>query len=128
MDLIFNAEAAEAAEHGSEALHLTAASTEQQLMLLAVLLVPMAGFLLTGVLGRRMGQRPWLISIAAVLISAAFATILAFSALTAADPVRWGFTLYTWIPVGDLQVEFGFLFDNLTAVMLIVVTWIGSLA
>ena len=28
---------------------------------------------------------------------------------------------------GDLQVEFGILFDNLTAVMLIVVTWIGSL-
>jgi NADH-quinone oxidoreductase subunit L len=62
-----------------------------------------------------------------VLISAALATILAFSALTAAEPVRYGFTLYTWIPVGDLQVDFGFLFDNLTAVMLIVVTWIGSL-
>jgi NADH-quinone oxidoreductase subunit L len=128
MDPIFSAEAAEgAAGHTDEALHLVQASSEQQLMLLAVLLVPLAGFLLTGVLGRRMGERPWIISISAVLISAALATVLAFAALTSADPVRYGFTLYTWIPVGDLQVEFGFLFDNLTAVMLIVVTWIGSL-
>jgi len=128
VDLIFNAEAAESGGHAAEeALHLVQATNEQQLLLLAVLLVPMAGFLLTGLLGRRMGERPWIISISAVLISTALATILAFSALFADDPVRWGFTLYTWIPVGDLQVEFGFLFDNLTAVMLIVVTWIGSL-
>jgi NADH-quinone oxidoreductase subunit L len=128
MDLILNAEAAEqGTEHAEEALQLVAATNEQQLMLLAVLFIPLIGFLLTGLVGRRLGERPWIISITAVLISAAFATILAFSALLAEDPVRYGFTLYTWIPVGDLQVDFGFLFDNLTAVMVIVVTWIGSL-
>ena len=127
MDLIFNAESAEATEHAEEALQLVPATTEQQLMLLAVLFIPLLGFLLTGLVGRRLGERPWIISVTAVLLSAALATVLAFSALFAEDPVRWGFTLYTWIPVGDLQVEFGFLFDNLTAVMLIVVTWIGSL-
>jgi len=128
VDLIFNAEAAgSGAGHAEEALQLVPASSEQQLMLLAVLFLPLIGFLLTGLVGRRLGERPWIISISAVLISAALATILAFSALTSADPVRYGFTLYTWIPVGDLQVDFGFLFDNLTAVMLIVVTWIGSL-
>ena len=127
MDLIFNAESAEATEHAEEALQLVPATTEQQLMLLAVLFIPLLGFLLTGLVGRRLGERPWIISVTAVLISAALATVLAFSALFAEDPVRWGFTLYTWIPVGDLQVEFGFLFDILTAVMLIVVSWIGSL-
>jgi len=128
VDLIFNSEAAaEATELGEEALHLTQASTEQAIAILLVLFVPLAGFLLTGLLGRRLGHRPWIISITAVLISAGIATWLAFAALTAEEPQRIGFTLYTWIPVGDLQVEFGFLFDNLTAVMLIVVTWIGSL-
>ncbi len=126
MDLIFNAEA-EAGHAAEEALHLVEATPEQQAMLLAALFIPLIGFLLTGLVGRRMGERPWIISITAVLVSAFFATVLAFSALLAEDPVRWGFTLYTWIPVGDLQIEFGFLFDNLTAVMLIVVTWIGSL-
>jgi NADH-quinone oxidoreductase subunit L len=121
MHLVFGAEA------GGDALALTPASSQQQILLLAVLLVPMAGFLLTGLLGRRMGERPWIISISAVLISAVLATVMSLSALTAAEPERIGFTLYTWIPAGDLKVEFGFLFDNLTAVMLIVVTWIGSM-
>ena len=102
MDRIFNAEAA--TEHAEEALHLTAASTEQQIAILLVLLVPLAGFLLTGLVGRRLGRRPWIISITAVLVSAGIATWLAFGALTADVPQRIGFTLYTWIPVGDLQL------------------------
>ena len=89
MDLIFNAESAEATEHAEEALQLVPATTEQQLMLLAVLFIPLLGFLLTGLVGRRLGERPWIISVTAVLISAALATVLAFSALFAEDPVRW---------------------------------------
>jgi NADH-quinone oxidoreductase subunit L len=127
MDLIFNAEAVAEGGHAAETLHLTDATSQQQWMLLAILLVPMAGFLLTGLLGRRMGERPWIISISAVLISAGLATVMAFGALTAEEPQRIGFTLYEWIVVGDLTVEFGFLFDSLTAVMFIVVTWIGAL-
>ena len=125
MDLIFNAEAA--GEHGHKALELTEASSEQQIAMLLVLLIPLAGFLLTGLLGRRMGQRPWIIAVTAILIATGLGTVLAFGSLGSEEPTRIGFTLYTWIPSGDLQVEFGFLFDNLTAVMIIVVTWIGSL-
>ncbi len=125
MDLIFNAEAA--TDHGAETLVLTQASDYQVVAMLLLLLLPLAGFLLTGLVGRRLGHRPWIISITAVLAATAIATALAFSSLTAADPERIGATLYTWIPVGDLQVEFGLLFDNLTAVMVIVVTWIGAL-
>ena len=89
---------------------------------------PWPGFLLTGLLGRRLGQRPWIIAVAAILVGDGHRQRPGASgALLGAEPVRLGFTLYTWIPAGDLQVEFGFLFDNLTAVMLIVVTWIGSL-
>jgi NADH-quinone oxidoreductase subunit L len=115
------------AEGAGEALRLTEASPEQAAAIVALLVLPMAGFLLTGVLGRRMGQRPWVIAVTAILITAAIATVLAFGAFLSAEPMVVGFTLYTWIPAGDLQVEFGFLFDNLTAVMLIVVTWIGTL-
>jgi NADH-quinone oxidoreductase subunit L len=118
---IFGAEAAE------EALHLGEASSEQAVALLAVLALPLAGFLLTGLLGRRMGGRPWLIAVTAILAATAIASVLALGALVGPEPIRIGFTVYTWIPVGDLQVEFGILFDNLTAVMLIVVTWIGAL-
>jgi NADH-quinone oxidoreductase subunit L len=36
-------------------------------------------------------------------------------------------TLWRWIPAGDLQVDIGFFVDNLTAVLLLVVTTIGML-
>ncbi len=125
MDLTFNAEAATG--HGAETLSLTGASSEQAIAMLLILALPLAGFLLTGLLGRRMGERPWIIAIAAILIATGIGTMLALGALSSEEPVRYGFTLYTWIPAGDLQVEFGFLFDNLTAAMMIVVTWIGSM-
>lgn len=125
---VFSAEAAEAT--------VRAATTEEAVAILLVLALPLAGFLLSGVLGRRLGSRPWLIAIAAVLASTAIATVLAFGALSAEEARSLTFTLYTWIPAGQLEVaghsvelaiEFGFLFDNLTAVMVIVVSWIGTM-
>jgi NADH-quinone oxidoreductase subunit L len=116
-----------ATEVAEEALHVTEASSEQALAMLAVLALPMAGFLLTGLLGRRLGDRPWIIAVTAILAATGIATVLALGALLGEEATTLGFTLYTWIPAGDLQVEFGLLFDNLTAVMLIVVTWIGAL-
>jgi NADH-quinone oxidoreductase subunit L len=116
-----------AAEGAGEALHLEAMSGEQTAAVLLVLGLPLAGFLLTALVGRRLGERPWIIAVAAILGATAIATVLAFGALTGPEAARLGFTLYTWIPAGDLQVEAGFLVDNLTAVMLIVVTWIGAL-
>ena len=116
-----------AAEGAGEALHLEGMSSEQVAAVLLVLGLPLAGFLLTALVGRRMGERPWIISVTAILAATAIASVLALGALTGPEPVRLGFTLYTWIPAGDFTVEAGFLFDNLTAVMLIVVTWIGAL-
>ena len=106
--------------------------------MLLILGLPLAGFLLTGVVGRRMGSRPWIIPIAAILIATGIATWMAFTFLTADEPQRVGHTYYTWIAAGqidvgalghqvDFKVDFGMVFDNLTAVMIIVVTWIGSL-
>ena len=116
---ILSAEGAEGAVQG--------ATTEQATLILLLLALPFAGFLLTGLLGRRMGTRAWIIAVVAIIAATGIATVLSFQALLADEAKRTGFTLYTWIPAGDLQVEFGFLFDNLTAVLLIVVTWIGAL-
>jgi NADH-quinone oxidoreductase subunit L len=122
---IFSAEGSETAE----LFHGPAAATEAEaILILLVLAIPLAGFLLSGVLGRRMDSRPWIIAVTAILGATAIATYLAFQSLSGAYGEHGiGFTLYTWIPAGDLQVEMGFLLDNLTALMLIVVTWIGSL-
>jgi NADH-quinone oxidoreductase subunit L len=124
------------AEGGGEAAHLAPASEEQQLAILLILALPLAGFLLNGAFGRRMGSRPWIIPVGAILVATGVASALALGALLGGTDEVIGFTLYTWIPAGTLEVaghdvelaiDVGFLFDNLTAVMLIVVTSIGSL-
>ncbi|MEX1295794.1 MAG: NADH-quinone oxidoreductase subunit L, partial [Candidatus Limnocylindrales bacterium] len=96
-------------------------------LILLVLGLPLAGFLLTGLVGRRL-SRPWVISVGAIVAATLIATYLAFAQLSGAYGEHGiAHTFTTWIGVGDLQVEFGFVLDNLSALMLIVVTWIGAL-
>ncbi len=84
---------AEAAHVATESV-APAASTEQLLIML-LLVLPMAGFVLTAVLGRRMA-RPWLIAVPAVVVVWAIATYLAFQALVqhAFGNEAIGFTAY----------------------------------
>ena len=92
--------------------------------LLAIPLLPLASFVLTLLLGRRMGVRAHWLPIITVLLSF-------FCAVAAFFRVRSGVIvdqdLFTWIESGALSVSFGFLVDQLTAVMLIVVTSVSSL-
>ena len=46
-------------------------SSEQAAAILLVLGLPLAGFLLTGLVGRRLGDRPWIISVTAILAATA---------------------------------------------------------
>ncbi|HSM34690.1 MAG TPA: NADH-quinone oxidoreductase subunit L [Anaerolineae bacterium] len=99
----------------------------ESLLVLLVLGLPLAGFLLTGLVGRRL-SRPWIISVAAIVAATLIATYLAFQALGGTYGEHGiKHIYYTWIAVGDLRVEFGYVLDNLSALMLIVVTWIGAL-
>ncbi len=96
--------------------------------MLLLLVLPMAGFVSTTVLGRRMG-RPWLIAVPAIIVVWAIASYLAFQALIqgAFGNEAISFTAYEWIPAGDFRIPFNLFLDNLTAVMLLVVTTIGML-
>jgi NADH-quinone oxidoreductase subunit L len=122
MDLVFNAE-----EGGALFIPPEPAGELETFLILLVLGLPLAGFLLSGLIGRRL-SRPWLISVVAIVAATLIATYLAFQQLSGAygeHGIQHMF--YTWIGVADLQVEFGFVLDNLSALMLIVVTWIGAL-
>jgi NADH-quinone oxidoreductase subunit L len=122
MDLVFNAE-----EGGALFIPPEPAGGLETFLILLVLGLPLAGFLLTGLVGRRL-SRPWLISVGAIVAATLIATYLAFQQLSGAYGEHGiEHMFYTWIGVADLQVEFGFVLDNLSALMLIVVTWIGAL-
>src|SRR5262245_51806524 len=100
----------------------------------AVPFLPLIGFLITAVVGRRLGKRAHLIPVGAVVIAWAFAMVIVYAALTHAPPFNdeaAGFGhevfIYQWIPAGDFEVSFSLYVDALTACLLIVVTTIGML-
>jgi NADH-quinone oxidoreductase subunit L len=98
------------------------------LLVTLLLVLPIAGFCLTALIGRRLYTRAWVIAVPAIVVTWLVAMYIVYQALFAgAYGAGLRFTLYEWIPAGDFQVSFNFLVDNLTAVLLIVVTTIGML-
>lgn len=97
--------------------------------LLAVPLAPLAGALLAGIFGTTFGGN-WIgrrLSHTLTILGVFVAFVL--SALTlksvALDGARFNETLYTWMVVGGLKMEVGFMVDSLTAMMMVVVTFVS---
>ena len=95
-------------------------------------LLPFAGFLLNGILGRRLPK--WLVTTVALLAPlAAFGVVLnaawvLFTIGPALGSLPYIETCPTgWIDVGTLHVDFSFVLDQLSLVMLLVVTGVGFL-
>ena len=98
-------------------------------VLLAVPLAPLAGALLAGVLGTRLGGN-WIgrrtthsVAILGVLVSFVLSAMTLHSVAT--EGARFNQTIYQWMTVGTLQMEIGFLVDGLTAMMMCVVTFVS---
>ena len=97
--------------------------------LLAVPLLPLAGAVLAGVFGTAFGGN-WLgrrLSHTLTILGVLMAFILSAMTLksVAMDGARFNETLYTWMVVGGLKMEVGFLVDGLTAMMMCVVTFVS---
>ncbi len=96
--------------------------------LLAVPLAPLAGALTAGILGTAfggnlIGRR---LSHSITIFGVFLAFILSAMTLNAViDGARFNETLYTWMTVGSLKMEVGFLVDGLTAMMMCVVTFVS---
>jgi NADH-quinone oxidoreductase subunit L len=91
-----------------------------------IALLPLAGFLINGLLGNRFGKT-FVSVVGCGLPLAAFGlTIAAFLQLQASgQPIVE--VAYTWALIGKTNFEIAFYFDRLTAVMTLVVTGVGSL-
>jgi len=97
--------------------------------LLAVPLAPLAGALLAGIFGTAFGGN-WIgrrlshtLTIAGVLLAFIISAMTLKS--VAQGGARFNETLYTWMVVGGLKMEIGFLVDGLTAMMMCVVTFVS---
>lgn len=107
----------------------------------AVLLLPLLGFIILGLAGRGM-SRPQVLAIGIGSCGLAFLfTLISFLSMLG-TPVTGGARVsdaisYTWIisgnsgnlndPLASLQINFGLLFDQLSAIMLLIITGVGLL-
>ena len=103
--------------------------TTDQLLVSLLLALPIAGFALTALVGRRLFTRAWVIAVPTMIATWLIAMYIVYRALFANAFGEEGlhFTLYTWIPAGSFEIAANFAVDALTAVLLIVVTTIGML-
>ncbi|MGA9164799.1 MAG: NADH-quinone oxidoreductase subunit L [Thiobacillus sp.] len=90
---------------------------------LIVPLAPLLGALVAGLFGKLIGRTlSHLVTIAGVAVSL-FASVLVFQDVLAGH--TYNGTVYTWMVLGDLHLEVGFLIDALTAMMMLVVTFVS---
>src|SRR5579864_4722172 len=101
-----------------------------QLWLIPIL--PLAGFVLTGVLGRRLSKAAVnVIALGSVLLSFLWVlkTLSGLGVFGGGNPLDTPYLehYYTWIQSGLLNISIDFAVDRLTSVMLLIVTGVGFL-
>jgi NADH-quinone oxidoreductase subunit L len=92
-------------------------------VLLAIALAPLLGSLIAGLFGRQIGRAgASTVTILGVAISFILSVVVFFDVLHGAG---FNATIYEWMNVGSLKLEVGFLVDSLTALMMLVVTFVS---
>ena len=96
---------------------------ENKLILLAIPLLPLAGALLAGFLGKTLG-RTFAHSVTILGVAASFVlSCLVFQDVLAGKTFNG--SIYTWLQTEGIKLEVGFLIDSLTAMMMLVVTFVS---
>lgn len=95
-------------------------------MYLSIVFLPLVGSFLAGFLGRYLGRKgSALVTTGSVSTSALLSFVAFYEVALCATPCH--LQLFSWFDSGLLNVHWGFLFDSLTVVMLIVVTFVSAM-
>ncbi|MDP3688814.1 MAG: NADH-quinone oxidoreductase subunit L, partial [Sulfurimicrobium sp.] len=97
--------------------------TEMQKLYLLVPLAPLVGAVIAGLFGKYIGRvlSHW-VTIAGVATSF-IASIVIFQDVAAGHVFNG--SVYTWMTSGEIRFEVGFLIDKLSALMMVVVTFVS---
>ena len=100
-----------------------AAAQLSQNLLLAVPLAPLVGAVLAGFFGKAIGRAgAHTVTILGVLMAFVISALVLNDVMAGA---RFNATIYEWMKLGGLTMEVGFLVDGLTAMMMVVVTFVS---
>ncbi|MCB2021445.1 MAG: NADH-quinone oxidoreductase subunit L, partial [Burkholderiaceae bacterium] len=95
-----------------------------QTTLLVIALAPLVGAVIAGTTGRRIGRaNSHRVTTLGVLISFALSVLVLKDVVQ--DGARFNATVYEWMNIGGLKMEVGFLIDGLSALMMVVVTFVS---
>lgn len=96
-----------------------------QTQLLLIVLAPLLGAILAGLLGRRLGKRvTHRLTILGVAVSFILSLRIFWGYLYGnAEPVDM--TVYHWASFSELSIQIGFMIDSLSALMMVVVTFVS---
>ena len=96
-------------------------------ILLTIALAPLVGCLLAGFLGKFLGRAgSHTVTILGVALSCALSFYVLYQ-LTMGGATTYNQNIYTWFQIGHFNASVGFLVDRLTAMMLVVVSFVSLL-
>ena len=98
-----------------------------QTQLLLIVLAPLLGVFLAGFMGKWLGKRlTHRLTIAGVAVSFLFSLNI-FWGFLYGDATPVDLTVYHWASFSDLTIQIGFMIDSLSALMMVVVTFVSLL-
>ena len=98
-------------------------TTLDENLLLAIPLAPLVGSLIAGLAGKAVGRmNSHSVTILGVAISFVLSAMVFLQVMHGAS---FNGTIYEWMNVGSLKMEVGFLVDSLTAMMMVIVTFVS---
>ena len=95
-------------------------------MYLLIIFLPLMGSILSGLFGRYLAKQGACLITIISMFASAFLSFIIFYEVVLCQSITT-LKLFTWIDSSILYIDWGFLFDALTATMLIVVTVVSSL-
>ncbi len=96
-------------------------------LLLLIVLAPLIGAILAGLFGRRIGRAgAHTVTILGVAVSCAASAYVLWQLVGQGAP-PFNQNIYTWFEIGAYQAHVGFMVDKLTAMMMVVVTFVSLL-
>lgn len=95
-----------------------------QNLLLSIALAPLIGSIIAGLFGKQVGKE-WSHRAAIAGVAIAFILSAWVLKLVVVDGQTYNQQVYQWLQVGSLSLEVGFMVDALTAMMMVVVTFVS---
>lgn len=93
-------------------------------LLLTLVLAPLLGSIIAGLFGKIIGEKAsHTVTIIGVMV--AFVLSVWVFKLVIFDSASYNARVYQWLQAGSLSIEIGFMVDSLTAIMLVVVTFVS---